>query len=500
LDKEKNGSPLARLRPSKRKLIQLYAALLYNANIKGFAEGQIYTGPIKNVCVPGLNCYSCPGAIGACPLGALQNALASSTTRAPTYVLGILCLFGLALGRTICGFLCPFGLIQELLYKIPSPKLKKSRGTRMLSWLKYLILATLVLAVPLACSLQHFPVPGFCKYICPAGTLEGAIGLLSNPGNADKLSMLNILFTRKFVILMLILAGSVFVFRIFCRFICPLGAIYGLFCKVALVGVRVDSEKCTGCGVCVRRCKMDVKRVGDHECINCGECIGACPTKAIAFTACGKRFEARPEEKRPLQKRLLPWVLALAVLGGVLWYVNKPAKELPQEAPVATEQPAEETAAPEETEQPDAEPALEVGKDPGMLLPDFTAKLYGGGEFNTEGERGKVLVINFWATWCTPCVNELPYFAQLAADYRDNVSVIALHSSLVTEDVDAWLAREQIPLCFALDETGDIITSLGGSTMLPMTVVVSPEGVICYNAVGSVTYEKLVGLVEAAMN
>ena len=104
--------------PTQRRLIQLYAALLYNAHLKGCITGHIYTGNVKAMCLPGFNCYSCPGAVGACPLGALQNALAASGSRAPTYVLGILLLFGLTLGRTICGFLCPVGLLQELLYKI----------------------------------------------------------------------------------------------------------------------------------------------------------------------------------------------------------------------------------------------------------------------------------------------------------------------------------------------------------------------------------------------
>ena len=124
-----------RHKPSKRKLIQVYAALLYNANIKGFITGNIYQGATKFMCVPGLNCYSCPGAVGACPLGALQNALAASGTRAPAYVFGIIILLGLILGRTVCGFLCPVGLGQELLYKIKTPKLKKSKFKYSLSYL-----------------------------------------------------------------------------------------------------------------------------------------------------------------------------------------------------------------------------------------------------------------------------------------------------------------------------------------------------------------------------
>ena len=108
--------------PSRRKLIQLYAALLYNAHAKGFISGNIYTGSLKFLCVPGLNCYSCPGAVGACPLGALQNALAASGSRAPTYIIGILLLYGLILGRTIWASSVPSGLYRNCCTKSPGVK------------------------------------------------------------------------------------------------------------------------------------------------------------------------------------------------------------------------------------------------------------------------------------------------------------------------------------------------------------------------------------------
>lgn len=275
-------------------MVQLYAMLLYNAHIRGFWEGTIYTGPVKSVCVPGLNCYSCPGAVGACPLGALQNAVAASANRPAFYVVGLLMLFGLTLGRVICGWLCPVGMVQELLHRVPTFKLRKSRATRLLSWLKYGILVLFVLMVPLRYAFQHVPLPAFCKYICPAGTLEGAVGLLSNPANAEQYGLLGLLFTRKFVIMVLILTACVFVYRAFCRFVCPLGAIYGLFARVALLGVRVREEACTGCGKCLRVCPMDIKRVGDHECIHCGLCVDACADKAITLRA-GKIVLKGPE-------------------------------------------------------------------------------------------------------------------------------------------------------------------------------------------------------------
>ena len=130
--------------PTKRRLIQLYSALLFNCYLKGYITGNIFKGLTKNLCTPGLNCYSCPGAATSCPLGALQNSFASSNKTAPYYMLGIIMLYGIIFGRWICGWVCPFGLIQDLLHKIKTPKLKKSRLTRVLSFLKYVFLVLFV--------------------------------------------------------------------------------------------------------------------------------------------------------------------------------------------------------------------------------------------------------------------------------------------------------------------------------------------------------------------
>lgn len=258
----------------RRRWIQVICALLYNCNFTGFAKGRIYQGKLKGACVPGLNCYSCPGAVGACPLGSLQQALVSSRYKFPYYMLGVLLLFGVIFGRVICGFLCPFGLLQELIYKLPTKKVKKGTWSRLLSYLKYVILAVFVIAVPLVRL-----VPGFCKYICPAGTLEGGLPLVFTNEALQRLT--GFLFSWKIGVLVIILASMIFVYRSFCRFLCPLGAIYSLFHKVSICGVRVNEDKCIGCNVCVRACKMDVSKVGDRECIHCGECAGHCPKRAI---------------------------------------------------------------------------------------------------------------------------------------------------------------------------------------------------------------------------
>lgn len=528
-------------KPSKRRLIQVYAALLYNANIKGYIKGSIYTSETtKYLCVPGLNCYSCPGAVGACPLGAFQNALAESGTRAPYYVIGILALFGLIFARTICGFLCPVGLGQELLYKIRSPKLKKSRVTRVLSYFKYVLLVLLVVVIPLLYALRDVPLPAFCKYICPAGTIGGAIGLLIHPDNGEMFGMLGGQFLWKFSLLVAFIVASIFIFRFFCRFFCPLGAIYGFFNRIALIGVKVNKNDCTDCGKCVSVCKMDVKRVGDHECINCGECISVCPTKAISWKG-SKLFlhkqaveetPAKPlgvsnrkieitsaelfpapqgeneasaacvapaplcektEEKemnavvRPRPKRgkafwleLSAWIVAIAVLIGALVYYNFIDVE----------------------KKPDPPTDVTIGYEVGQTAPDFTVKLYGSdGSFTLSENRGKVTVVNFWATWCTPCVQEIPYFDMLAKD-RPDVSVIAIHGSS-TRDVNAFIESNWAGhvLTFAQDnlEGATCLTYqlLGGKSTWPMTVVVDEEGVVLYNSTQSFhNYEDLKTLID----
>ncbi|MDR2634303.1 MAG: 4Fe-4S binding protein [Treponema sp.] len=263
---------------AKRKLIQCLSALLCNADIPQFKTGSLSKSPLKNTCVPGLNCYSCPGAIAACPLGALQNALAQG--RFPFFVGGLLLVFGIVLGRGVCGFLCPFGLIQELLYKIPVPKVRKNALTRTLSSLKYAILALLVIGLPLAFFfIEGYGQPFFCKLLCPAGTLEAGIPLvLLNQAFRD---LIGSLFFWKLALLIGMVVLSAVLFRFFCRFLCPLGAIYGLFNRYALLGVQVDEAACTHCGTCAKTCKMDSAMVNDRECIRCGECMQVCPVKAI---------------------------------------------------------------------------------------------------------------------------------------------------------------------------------------------------------------------------
>ena len=223
-----------------RGWIQAAAALLTNPHLPNFFKGGIYQGKTKAVCVPGLNCYSCPAAAGACPIGSFQAVVGSSKFSFSYYITGFLILFGVLLGRFICGFLCPFGWLQDLLHKIPGKKLSTER-LKPLTYLKYAVLFFTVIALPaLVVNDVGMGDPFFCKYLCPQGVLEGAIPLsVVNPGIR---SALGHLFTGKLMILIGVFVLSVLFYRPFCKWICPLGAFYALMNKVSLLGIKVDEQ------------------------------------------------------------------------------------------------------------------------------------------------------------------------------------------------------------------------------------------------------------------
>ena len=281
---KKNTSGASHLLARFRGWIQAGAALLTNMHLPNFLKGGLYQGAGKTVCVPGLNCYSCPAASGACPIGAFQAVVGSSKFSFSYYITGFLILLGVLLGRFICGFLCPFGWFQELLHKIPTKKLS-TKKLKPLTYLKYAVLLVMVFLLP-AFLVNDVGMgdPFFCKYICPQGVLEGAIPLAI--ANAGIRSALGHLFTWKLAVLIAVVVLSVLFYRPFCKWICPLGAFYALMNRVSLLGIRVDACKCVSCGKCSKVCQMDVDvvRAPNHaECIRCGKCIGACPVNAISY-------------------------------------------------------------------------------------------------------------------------------------------------------------------------------------------------------------------------
>lgn len=264
----------------------------------------IYKGPLKVTCSPGLNCYSCPASTTYCPIGSLQQLLVGIRLALETgqfyigfYVIGTMGVIGGGVGRMVCGWACPFGLFQELLYKIPSPKF----GIwPFLRYLKYGLLLFLVILLPLF-AIDEFGNgdPWFCKYFCPAGTLEAGLPMIFlQPALQGKLGLL---FLLKLLILIFFIAWAIVASRPFCRTACPLGAFYALFSRVKLVKLNLDQKRCSHCEACHKICPMGVRfneSPNDPECISCMACMKACSLNAIGIEIGGVPVSGRSKAPR----------------------------------------------------------------------------------------------------------------------------------------------------------------------------------------------------------
>lgn len=279
-----------------RLKLQLLFFAIFNHDIVNFfrtiyeKKARVSQSHLKNICIPGLHCYSCPSAVTSCPIGALQFwlndvamkfQLKEKINLAGFYIIGFLSLSGIIGGRFFCGWVCPFGLTQELINKITR---KNIAFHKLFLYLKYIIFSLFVIILPLLIYDIALLSPWFCKYICPAGTLYAGIPLIAvDEGLRQSLSYLTLLKTTiliSFIILIL------FSNRAFCKIGCPLGAFWGLFNKISLFKLHINHTKCTSCNLCGKKCMMNItvfQNPNSNECIRCLECVNVCPTNAISF-------------------------------------------------------------------------------------------------------------------------------------------------------------------------------------------------------------------------
>jgi len=260
----------------RRSWVQLGATVAFNS--------YLLAPWLKSVPCAGFNCYACPGAILACPIGSLQHF--GVIRQVPFYLLGFLGLVGGLIGRMSCGWICPFGFLQDLLHKVPLPKWRLSNR---LGWLRYVFLVVLVGLVPIF-TLE----PWFCK-LCPAGALEAGLPLVIL--NPDLRGLAGLLFAVKIVILAGFLAWMMVTTRPFCRVVCPLGAIYSPFNRVSGVRLSFTSEHCTHCDLCANVCPTALYPPDELDtagCIRCMECLKVCPHGALAA---GPASPVRLEER-----------------------------------------------------------------------------------------------------------------------------------------------------------------------------------------------------------
>ena len=173
----------------------------------------------------------------------------------------------------------------------------------------------------------------------------------------------------------------------------------------------------------------------------------------------------------------------------------------PQEEPSST---ADKEAIPQPAEPVSFESSAPIGFEAGQQLADFSTPTFDGGEFHLADTRGRIVFLNLWGTYCTPCVQELPEFEALYEKHADEIAMLAVHSSMTGEiepqDYVKSKGWDEWKLPFALDdeENDTIFTVVNGSTTLPQTIVLNRRGEVIYNRVGSVSAEMLDALYKQA--
>jgi polyferredoxin len=247
---------------------------------------------LHTVCSPVFHCYACPLSTFACPIGIIAQFSALHVF--PFIAIGLLIAVGALFGSLICGWVCPFGFLQDLVGKIPTPRFDLPKWT---SYLRYVMLIATVLAIPYFFGEEH--VLFVCR-ICPAGALEAALPNMVGQAVAGK----EIIWPNalKLAILILFLIAIFFMRRPWCRLLCPLGAMFSLFNRVSAFFLRFNASECTCCERCHKLCEYGIepeRTPNALRCVRCLECIG-CKPGALTF---GSIFERQQSEEKNLNDK-----------------------------------------------------------------------------------------------------------------------------------------------------------------------------------------------------
>jgi ferredoxin-type protein NapH len=243
---------------------------------------------LHTICGPVFHCYSCPLATFACPIGVMAQFSAIHVL--PLLALGTVVLVGAIFGGFVCGWACPFGLLQDLVARLPT---RKFALPRWIGYLRYAVLIGMVGLIPFFFGPDH---PLFICRLCPAGGLESALPR-AIPAALDQARRgLPIVWPMtKTVVVAVFVAAMLLVYRPWCR-ACPLGAIFGLFNRISAFFLRFKPEACTACQVCHTQCRLGIapdQQPNDTNCIRCLDCA-RCPPQALDTDQAFRKPPAQP--------------------------------------------------------------------------------------------------------------------------------------------------------------------------------------------------------------
>lgn len=166
----------------------------------------------------------------------------------------------------------------------------------------------------------------------------------------------------------------------------------------------------------------------------------------------------------------------------------------PASLPAPIDAPASQSAAPD---TPPARP-LEAAVTGDKEMPSLRVTTVDGKIFDLADQRGKWTVVNFWATWCGPCLAEMPELSALDA-MREHIAVVGLaYEDITAEDMRAFLKKRPVVYPIALVDVYNPPADFETPRGLPMTVLVGPDGKVAKTIMGPVTAQDLEAAIAAA--
>lgn len=248
---------------------QAAAFVLLNLRFLNIWFPNLALSGMLGVCAPGFYCHGCPWATMACPLGVIVTSLRTGAGPVLVVALASIGLVGTFGGRLVCGWICPFGWLQDLLYKL---RTRKFGLPSRLRYVKYAVLAAFVFAGPYFLPNTRLSV---CD-ACPSAFIESVIPYgFQIHWDREIPGILDGRFFLKAGVTLAVLLMSIVISRGFCRMLCPLGAMFGFFNRFSVFRYGLTHHKCAGCGACAKNCPVDIdpiKQMNDAECIKCYEC------------------------------------------------------------------------------------------------------------------------------------------------------------------------------------------------------------------------------------
>lgn len=229
-----------------------------------------------------------------CPYGALESLytlIFNGNTIQKVFpgtfiILGLILIISIIFRRSFCGIICPFGTIQELSGLLGSKIFKKTfqipkKIDKPLRYLKYLVLFTTLFYAWKTAGLWMSPYDPWAAY---GHITEGLSSMIGE-------------FLIGSILLLITIIGSMLYDRFFCKYLCPMGAFYGILSKLSIGKLTRNEDSCINCDLCNKNCPVnlkvsEMKIVKSAECINCQSCVLSCPKKdTLQYKVFGKNIK-----------------------------------------------------------------------------------------------------------------------------------------------------------------------------------------------------------------